>query len=718
MDKLSGWINKITKGNNNSDTATTPVAPKTEGKSKNTGDGASKFGGVPKGQKRPEGVKHTDTPKPKSSNNRNKKPNNRNNKNSNNRGHQKPALDKNGKPEINVGRLKFERKNATIPSATVTRNSSAVYPATRNQRPRPMLGNIYRQESSVRFPMYEKLPEGSPMRIIPLGGLNEVGKNSMALEYEKDLLLIDIGLQFPEENMPGVDYVIPDLSYVLDKTEHLKGLLITHGHLDHIGAIHHYIEQLGFPTIYATGLTRALIEKRLEEHDLKDKVKIITINPDRDDVRFQLGKFTIDYFRVSHSIPDATAIFIKTDAGSMVHTGDFKFDFTPVDGMHCDYAKMSRLAAEGIDLTFCDSTNALRDGYCPSEKKIEQNIEKLFSECEGKRLIMATFASSIGRHQAIINAAVKHGRKIFLGGRSMNDNVKIAHDLNILQVPQSSIRKLSKAVEDYRPEEVLILTTGSQGEPFAALSRISRDEHPHVKITSDDIIAFSSSPIPGNERGLYTVIDAIYRKGAKIITKADIDIHASGHGFRGDITMMHTLLKSKYVVPIHGEYFMRMAHRSLAINDLGYEERNVIMLENGGIIEIRDGVARRAKEKLDQKLIFTDGKPHADIQEAQIHERIALSESGIITIVLELDKTTKQLKKSPKLYSEGFLENANVNGVIIDTVKITFAKLHQKFGAEKLSEKIITEEIAYEIKLEMLREIAREPVIQVIVTLN
>ncbi len=706
MDKLSGWISKITKGNDNTPSSPKPAENKNTSTSENTNESssASKFGGVPKGTPRPKKTKHT-----KQHNKTKHQKSNRNNKKS---------YDKNGKPEINVGRLKFERKKATIPSKRVQRHSTAAYPEKRNQRPRPMLGNIYRQESSVTFPMYEKLPEGSPMRIIPLGGLNEVGKNSMALEYEKDLLLIDIGLQFPEENMPGVDYVIPDLTYVLERTEHLKGLLITHGHLDHIGAIHHYIEQLGFPTIYATGLTRALIEKRLEEHDLKDKVEIITINPDREDVRFQLGKFTIDYFRVSHSIPDATAIYIKTEAGSMIHTGDFKFDFTPVDGMHCDYAKMSRLAAEGVDLTFCDSTNALRDGYCPSEQKIAQNIDKLFTECAGKRIIMATFASSIGRHQAIINAAVKHGRKIFLGGRSMNDNVKIAHDLNIISVPRSAIRKLSKSVEDYRPEEVLILTTGSQGEPFAALSRISRDEHPHVKITSDDIIAFSSSPIPGNERGLYTVIDAIYRKGATIITKADTDIHASGHGFRGDITMMHTLLKSKYVVPIHGEYFMRMAHRSLAIDDLGYEERKVIMLENGGIIELRDGVARRAKEKLDQKLIFIDGKAHADIQEEQIHERIALSESGIITILLELDKTTKQLKKSPKLYSEGFLENANVNGVIIDTVKTKFAKLHQKFGAEKLSEKIITEDIAYEVKLEMLREIAREPVIQVIVTLN
>jgi len=717
MDKLSGWISKITKGNDNS----TPVEKSTDAqpaqktkapahtKSDNSSP-ASKFGGVPKGQQRP-------APKPKTA--KTAKPARRNNKHSGGRNNRNATTyDKNGKPEINVGRLKYERKSATTPSQAITQKSGSTYPAARQQRPRPMLGNIHRQTSSVRFPMYEKLPEGSPMRIIPLGGLNEVGKNSMAIEFEKELLIIDIGLQFPEENMPGVDYLVPDLSYLIERKEHIKGLLITHGHLDHIGGIHHYIEDLGFPTIYATGLTRALIEKRLEEHDLNKKVEIITINPDRDDVRFQLGKFTIDYFRVSHSIPDATGIFIKTEAGSMVHTGDFKFDFTPVDGMHCDYAKMTQLAKEGVDLTFADSTNALKEGYCPSERVIANNIEQVFQDFKGKRIIMATFASSIGRLQAIITAAVKNGRKIFLGGRSMNDNVRIAHDLNIITVPRSAIRKLSKSVDDYRPEEVLILTTGSQGEPFAALSRISRDEHPHIKISSNDLIVFSSSPIPGNERGLYSVIDAIYRKGATVHTKVNIDIHASGHGYRGDMTMMHTLLQSKYVVPIHGEYFMRIAHRDLAIKELGYEERNVIMLENGGITEVRGGVARRAKEQLKQQLIFVDGKSHADIKEKQVHERIALAAGGMITILLHLDKETKQLKSAPKLYSEGFLDNKNVNGVIIDTVKTKFAKLHQKFGAEKLSEKIITEDIAYEVKLEMLREIAREPVIQVLVILG
>ncbi len=620
------------------------------------------------------------------------------------------------KGDVNVGALKYERKAATKPSRPVNRNSVSRMPKGRTQRPRPMLGQVKRETSNRKFPMYEKLPKGDPMRIIPLGGLNEVGKNSMALEFQGDIILIDIGLQFPEENMPGIDYVIPDLSYVLKNKEKLKGVVITHGHLDHIGAIHHYIEKLGFPTLYATRLTKALIEKRLEEHDLLDKVKIILIDPKKPESKFELGKFTIEYFRVNHSIPDSTGLYIKTEAGSMVHTGDFKFDFTPVDGMHCDYEKMARFSKEGVDMVFADSTNAIKEGFCPSEKVIAGNIDRVFRDAVGKRLIMATFASSIGRLQSILLSAVAHGRKIFLGGRSMIDNIRISQELGVISVPMSAVRKLNASVNDYRPEEVLILTTGSQGEPFAALSRISRDEHPFIKITEDDIIAFSSSPIPGNERSLYTVIDAIYRKGAAVMTKVDMDIHASGHAFQGDIKMMHSLMGTKYVVPIHGEYFMRIAHRRLAIKEMGYDPRNVIMLENGGIIELRGGVARRAKESLDQQLIFVDGKNHADMTEKQLNERRAMAEGGILTLLIELDAKSKKLRKSPRIYTEGFLENPDVHGVIIDTVKTQYAKLHQKFG-DKITEKVVVEELSHELHVEMLREVAREPVIQIIVSI-
>lgn len=736
MDKLTGWIKKVSEPFSSQETKKTgktpakktsekPFIKKTKPHMKKTSDktNAEKRAEVNSKYSKPSEKKKTKPVQKKTQGKPQRKPQSQKGPIKHTRKPRKSFGKKGGRPDpaekgnINVGRLKYERKKPTNPSRPVQRKSVSRIPKGRKQRPRPMLGQVKREISNRKFPMYEKLPKGDVMRIIPLGGLNEVGKNSMAIEFQDEIILIDIGLQFPEENMPGIDYVIPDLSYVLKNKEKLKGVVITHGHLDHIGAIHHYIERLGFPTLYATRLTKALIEKRLEEHDLLDKVKIVLIDPMAKESRFSLGKFTIEYCRVNHSIPDAAGIYIKTEAGSIFHTGDFKFDFTPVDGMHCDYEKMARLAKEGVDMCFADSTNAIRKGFCPSEKAIERNIDGVFRDAIGKRLIMATFASSIGRLQSILLSAVKHGRKIFLGGRSMIDNIRISQELGVISVPRSAIRKLNDSVNDYRPEEVLILTTGSQGEPFAALSRISRNEHPHITISEDDIIAFSSSPIPGNERSLYTVIDAIYRKGAAVMTKVDMDIHASGHAFQGDIKMMHSLLGTKYVVPIHGEYFMRIAQRRLVIDEMGYDERNVIMLENGGIVELRGGVARRSKESLNQQLLFVDGKDHADMTEKQLNERQAMAEGGLLTLLIELDAKSKKLKKEPRIYSEGFLENPDVHGVIIDTVKTKFAKLHQKF-AEKITEKVVVEELSHELKVEMLREVAREPVIQIIVSLG
>ncbi len=726
MDSLNGWIQKVT--GNASSTPSKSEEKKTSGERSFSTSRSSSTGSSPLKGKNPNNSvnknnpNHKDyEPKKQSAGSRTggrvKMHNSRNN--SQGSGGQKGG--QRGGQQNRGGQNSFRRlptrDSATTPSKRVYRESNSGSIGERKQRPRPMLGKISREISTQTFPMHEKLPKGDPMRVIPLGGLNEVGKNCMCVEYKDEIILIDAGLQFPEENMPGIDYVIPDMSYVFERKEKLKGLIITHGHLDHIGAIHLVIEKLGFPTIYATRLTKALIEKRLEEHKLLEKVKIILVDPKKEESRFKLGNFTIEYFAVNHSIPDSAGLFIKTDAGSMIHTGDFKFDLTPIDGMPCDYHKMVKFSQEGVDLIFADSTNAMKDGFCPSEKIIEKNIGQVVREATGKRLIVATFASSIGRHKAIIQHAVANGRKIFLAGRSMNDNIRICHELGIIDVPRSAIRKLNNSVNDYRPEEVLVLTTGSQGEPFAALSRMSRDEHPHIQLSEDDVIAFSSSPIPGNERGLYTVIDAIYRKGTQIITKGDIDIHASGHAFRGDLKLMHSLINPKYIIPIHGEYFMRIAHRQLATDELGFDERHVPMLENGSILELLGGVARKSMRRISTELVFVDGKEHADMTEDQLKERLAMAEGGVLTVLLEIDKSTKKLRKEPRMFTEGFLENPDVHGVILDTTKTTYAKLQSRRG-DDLNEKTIVEELTKVLRDEMVMEVDREPVIQILVSMG
>lgn len=700
MDALSGWIEKVTKTPSSGEGNKKPESQKSEDGKKPTG-GRKHFSSQNRRNSKPgDGKKPQNNRRRHHSGDKNRQSSGEGNKKTNNQ----------RKPRI------VPRENPTVPSRPVNRKSVAHVPQNRRQRPRPMLGGIKRKPSSIPFPSVKNFPKGKPMTVIPMGGLNEVGKNSMCVEYDGDMILIDIGLQFPEENMPGIDYVIPDLDYVIENKEKLKGLLVTHGHLDHIGGIHHFMEKLDFPTIYTTRLTKALIEKKLEEHKLLEKTKIVLIDPQKPESRFKLGKFTIEFFTVNHSIPDAAGMFIETDAGNMLHTGDFKFDFTPTDGMQVDYAKLVKFSQKGVQVIFADSTNALKDGFCPSERKVEENIGLVMREATGRRLIVTTFASSIGRHIAIIKHAVENGRKIFLGGRSMNENIRIAHELGVINVPRSAIRKLDKSVNDYPPEQVLILTTGSQGEPFTALSRISRDEHPFITLEPEDVIAFSSSPIPGNERALYTVVDAIHRKGAKIIDKFDIDIHASGHGFRGDLQMMHSIVKPDYIVPIHGEFFMRVGHREMVMNDMGYAPENVVILENGSRLEILGGKARKAKEHINSKLIFVDGLSHADVSEDLLTERTALAEGGLITVLLELQKDTKKLAGEPRIFSEGFLDNAQVHGVMVDHTKLVYAKLHQRHE-EKITESIIIEGITPSLREEMMREVDREPVIQVVVSL-
>lgn len=487
------------------------------------------------------------------------------------------------------------------------------------------------------------------LRIVPLGGLDEVGKNMMVFEYDQDIVIVDMGLQFPEEDMLGIDYVIPDISYLAGKENRIRGVLITHGHLDHIGAIPYLLPKLNFPPIFTTKLTAGLIKKRLEEFNLEKKVRMYEIDPAK---QMRVGSFTIDWFRVNHSIPDGVGVILRTPAGTVVHTGDFKFDYTPVFQAPADYAKIAGLGSQNVIAMFSDSTNALKPGFTMSEKKIGENIHEIIKSAKG-RIIIASFASLVSRIQQIINSAAIYNRKVFLSGRSMVGNVEIARQLAFLKVPPGMVHPINK-IGKIKDEHVLILTTGAQGEAMSALTRMALGDHGQVQIKKGDTVVLSSSPIPGNERSIYTVINDLVRLGAHVIFNQVMDVHTSGHAQREDLKLMINLVRPKYLVPVHGELYMRQAHASIG-RELGMPEKNVIIVENGDVMEVFGGEAHKTHEKVSANYIMIDGKGIGDVGAQVIMDRQTMAENGMMVVLFAVDAKTKKLIKDPDIISRGFI---------------------------------------------------------------
>lgn len=516
----------------------------------------------------------------------------------------------------------------------------------------------------------------SKLRVIILGGLDEVGKNCMALEYGEDIIVIDMGFQFPEADMLGVDYVIPDITYLEDKIDRIRGVIFTHGHLDHIGAVPYIMPKLNFPPLYGTKLTMGLIEKRLEEFgQLKlAKIRVITA---QDTLR--LGNFQVSFFAVNHSIPDSVGIVVKTPAGNIVNTGDFKFDYTPSGGQKpADFSKIAALAQQNIAALFIDSTNALKPGHTITEKKIGQSLENIIKNIEG-RILIASFASQIGRMQQIVDAAKKYGRTIFLSGRSLVDNIYIASKLGYLKIPQGLVHDLRK-VKKIPEHKALILTTGSQGEDVSALSRMSLEEHPAVQIKKGDTVVLSSSPIPGNERAVTTVTNNLCRLGARVINNQIMDVHTSGHAQEEDLKLMMSLVKAKYIVPIHGEYFMRHGNKEIAMG-LGYDEKNTIMLENGSVLEIENNQAHYKEEKVQNNYIMVDGLGVGDIGAQVIMDRQTLAENGVLILLIPVDTHSRKLKGAIEVISRGFIymtESEELIQGIIDIASQSYKNIHEK----------------------------------------
>ena len=483
------------------------------------------------------------------------------------------------------------------------------------------------------------------VKVIPLGGLEQIGMNITAIEYDDSIVVVDCGLSFPEEEMLGIDLIIPDVTYLKENIDKVKAFVITHGHEDHIGAIPYVLKEVNVP-IYATRLTMGLIESKLKEHNMLREVK-------RKVVRYgqsvTLGDFRVEFIRTNHSIADAAALAIFSPAGILVHTGDFKVDYTPVNGEPIDLQRFAELGKKGVLALMCDSTNALRPGFTMSERTVGSTFDKIFNDNKNSRIIIATFASNVDRVQQIINAAVAYGRKVCVEGRSMVNIIDVAEDLGYLHIPDGTLIE-TEAMKNYTPEQIVLITTGSQGESMAALSRMAANLHRKVSIQPGNCVVFSSTPIPGNEKSVARVINELGMKGAKVIFQ---DTHVSGHACQEEIKLVYSLLKPKYAIPVHGEYRHLIAQKEVAMS-LGYDKEDVIIAKSGDVIELSDEKAAIVG-KVHTGAILVDGLGVGDVGNIVLRDRQNLAENGIIIVVLTLEKYTGQLVAGPDIVTRGFV---------------------------------------------------------------
>jgi ribonuclease J len=508
---------------------------------------------------------------------------------------------------------------------------------------------------------HSSAPKLTGLKIYPLGGFEEVGRNCFVIEVDGDIYIIDLGLQFPEEDMPGIDYLIPDVSSIRGRENRIKAVLFTHGHLDHIGAAQHLLPQLHFPPCYGTKLTMAMVAKRLEEEKLNAKAKLHTVEYK---TMVQLGKVKVEFLRVTHSIPDSSAIAVHTPYGTILHTGDFKFDLTPVSEPPADFQRLAELGDKGVLAIIADSTNATKPGNSLSEKQISETLFQLMRDAKG-RLIISTFSSLLNRLTQVIEHAKTLNRKVYVSGRSMEMNIEIAQNLGYIQVPRGMIRKVGPGMEKIPDREVLILTTGSQGEERASLARIGLGTHAHIRTKKGDTVILSSNPILGNERAVAKVVNNLNLMGARVFTNQELALHTTGHGYQNDILLMHRLVRAKHIIPEHGEPYMRAAHGELA-KSIGYPENQVHLIRNGEIIEFDvQGNARKSKTKLTTNDIIIDGRSSQGAEGQSImDDRKTMNGAGIFVAVLKVYAESLRLVSDPLLLSRGFVygtEQASVN---------------------------------------------------------
>ncbi|AEF94328.1 Ribocuclease J [Desulfotomaculum nigrificans CO-1-SRB] len=485
------------------------------------------------------------------------------------------------------------------------------------------------------------------LAVIPLGGLGEIGKNMTAVRFGENIVLIDCGLMFPEEEMLGIDIVIPDITYLLENKELVRGILLTHGHEDHIGALPYVLKQINVP-VYGSKLALGLVQGKLKEHNILDEVKLYTVKP-RDTVH--IGPFKVEFIRVSHSIPDAMALAIHTPVGTVLHTGDFKIDQTPVDGEVIDFHKFAQLGEKGVLVMMSDSTNVERPGYTMSERVVGNTFDETFRNAE-ERIIIATFATNVHRLQQAILVAHKYGRHVAVVGRSMVNVMTVAAELGYLQIPEGTLIELDEAAR-LPKNKVVLLTTGSQGEPMSALTRIAMSDHRQVEIMPGDTVIISATPIPGNEKLVARIIDQLFKLGAKVIYEGVSGIHVSGHPSQEELKMMINLIRPKFFIPVHGEYRMLKKHADLA-KELGIPSENIFVAENGQVLEFTRRYGRVAGRVTSGK-VLVDGLGVGDVGNIVLRDRKQLSQDGILIVVVTMDKETNQVIAGPDIVSRGFV---------------------------------------------------------------
>ena len=542
-----------------------------------------------------------------------------------------------------------------------------------------------------------------PFRIIPLGGMKEIGKNCTLIECNNEILMIDCGFAFPEYEMFGIDIVIPDFTYIKKNMEKIKGLIITHGHEDHIGGIPYLLQEVSVP-IYASPLAMGLIEHKLEENYLTCEQHVVKAGD-----RFRIGGFTVEAIHTNHSIADSLAYSVKFAGGHVFHTGDFKIDYSPLDGNVIDLNRFSQLGDQGVDVLLCDSTNVLRKGYTPSEAVVRRSIDEIFDNTE-RRIIIATFASNVHRIKYFIEASMKHHRRIAVSGRSMENVLALSKRLGYLDdIPESVFVDVSEA-KNLADNKITIITTGSQGEPMSALTRMAYDNHKSVKLKKNDVVVFSSSPIPGNEKVISQIVNRLYEKEVSVVLASAMDVHVSGHASSEELKLIHTLIRPKYFVPAHGEYRHLVEHAKLA-HSLGQPNEHIFLLGNGDALEVNGGSTHVERGYTSGEDVMVDGYGVGDVGSKVLNDRKKLSQSGLITVSVALDRATGSLMAEPILNTRGLIFEEEHMDLIREAISVIYNTIGKSTSAGALDEASLTRAIKSDMKTFIYNTTKKSPMI-------